>query len=273
MGENRHIGLLGTIVTIVILILLILLTNVDTAKMSYFKSLSSKITAPVQTFFTNIKNKVTGNDAYFTEAESLRNENEELKKQNSELEEKLIEYDILKAENESLIQKMNLTEKYSDYTTVPADVINKDISNYSSTLVLNVGSNDGIEKGMTVIADKGLVGYITSVTENSAQVKVIIDSASTVSCNISTTSESVICKGTLENNQLMRVSYIPIDADLIVGDSVETSGVGSVYVKGIHIGTITEIVTTTNDTDRYAVVEAAVDFSKLTTVLVIKNSN
>ena len=272
MGENRHVGLLGTIITIVILILLILLTNVDTSKMSYFRSLSSKITAPVQTLFTNLKNKVTGNENYFIEIDELKAENEELKKKNSELEEKLIEYDVLKEENEGLFQKMNLTEKYSEYKTVPADVINKDISNYSSTLVLNVGSNDGIEKGMTVIADKGLVGYITSVTDDTSQVKVIIDSGSTVSCNISTTDESVICKGTLDNNQLMRVTYIPTGADLIVGDSVETSGVGGVYVRGIHIGTIKEIVTTTNDTDRYAIVEAAVDFSKLTTVLVITSN-
>lgn len=269
MGENRHIGLLGTIITIVILILLIFLTNVDTSEMSYFKSLSSKVTAPVQIFFTNVKNKLSGNSSYFTNMDDLRAENEQLKSENDELQEKLIEYDVLKAENESLIEKMNLTEKYSEYATVPADVINKDISNYSSSLVLNVGSNDGIEKGMTVIADKGLVGYITSVTDETAQVKVIIDSGSTVSCNISTTDKSVICKGTLDNNQLMRVTYIPTDADLIVGDNVETSGVGGVYVKGIHIGTITEIVTTTNDTDRYAIVEVSVDFSKLTTVLVI----
>ena len=166
---------------------------------------------------------------------------------------------------------MNLTEKYAEYATVPADVINKDISNYSSTLIINVGSNDGVDKGITVIADKGLVGQVTSVTEDTAQVKVIIDAGSTVSCNISTTSDSVICKGTLDNNQQMRVTYIPTDADLIVGDNVETSGVGGVYERGIHIGTISEIVTTTNDTDRYAIVDVAVDFSKLTTVLVITN--
>ena len=128
MGENRHIGLLGTIVTIVILILLILLTNVDTSEMSYIKSLTTKITAPVQTLFTNLKNKITGNDEYFAQMDELKAENEELKKENSELQEQLIEYDILKAENESLIEKMNLTEKYSEYSTVPADVINKDIS-------------------------------------------------------------------------------------------------------------------------------------------------
>ncbi|MBR1539667.1 MAG: rod shape-determining protein MreC [Clostridia bacterium] len=271
MGENRHIGILGTIVTIIILILLILLTNVDTSKMSYFKSLGDKISRPVQIGFINLKNKISGNDNYFKTMDELKKENEKLKKENEELSENLREYEVTKAENELLKEKMNLTEKYAAYNTVSADVINKDISNYGSNLILNVGTKDGIKEKMTVISDQGLVGYIVKASKNTSTVKVITDPASTVSCNISTTDESVICKGTLENNQTLRVTYIPLDADLIVGDSVETSGVGQIYARGIHIGTIKEIITTTNAVDRYAIVETAVDFSKLNTVLVITN--
>ncbi len=271
MGENRHIGILGTIITIVILILLILLTNVDTSKMSYLKSLSDKIIRPVQIGFTNLKNKISGNENFFATMDELKKENEELKEKNEELSENLREYEVVKSENESLKEKMNLTEKYAAYSTVAADVINKDISNYGSNLILNVGTKDGVEEKMTVISDQGLVGYIVKVSKDTSTVKVITDPASTVSCNISTTNESVLCKGTLENDQSLRVTYIPLDADLIVGDSVETSGVGQIYAKGIHIGIIKEIITTTNSTDRYAIVEAAVDFSKLNTVLVITN--
>ena len=59
---------------------------------------------------------------------------------------------------------------------------------------------------------------------------------------------------------------------VLEGDSVETSGIGGIYPKGIHIGTIREVVETGNITDRYAIVDTAVDFSKLNTVLVITNS-
>ncbi len=55
------------------------------------------------------------------------------------------------------------------------------------------------------------------------------------------------------------------------GDTVETSGIGGIYPKGIHIGTIKKVVNTKNITDRYAIIETAVDFSKLETVLVITN--
>lgn len=50
---------------------------------------------------------------------------------------------------------------------------------------------------------------------------------------------------------------------------METSGLGGIYPKGIKIGKIKEIIEAKNITDRYAIVETAVDFSKLETVLVI----
>ena len=218
---------------------------------------------------TTTTNDNTVTSEYAENIDTVIAENEELKKRNSELETLVRELELIKAENTQLQQYMHLSDKYTNYNTVPAYVINKDVSNYSSTLVLNVGSDDGIKEKMTVIADKGLVGHVISVTAKTCKVQVIIDSASTVSSTISTTQESVICKGTLENDQILRASYIPTGAELIQGDNVYTSGVGGIYPKGIIIGTIKEIITTSNITDRYAIVEPAVDFSKLDTVLII----
>ena len=124
---------------------------------------------------------------------------------------------------------------------------------------------------MTVIADRGLVGHVISVDDHTCKVQVIIDPASTVSCTISRNDQSIICTGTLDNNQVLRATYIPTDAELIQNDTIYTSGVGGIYSKGIVIGTIKEIVTTNNITDRYAIVEPMVDFSTIDTVLVIKN--
>ena len=66
--------------------------------------------------------------------------------------------------------------------------------------------------------------------------------------------------------------YIATDANIVQGDSVETSGLGGIYPKGIHVGTVKKIVSTKNITDRYALVETAVNFTKINTVLVIKNN-
>ena len=269
-SKGRSSGILGSVVVLLLLILLIFLSNVDNNKLSYLENIGAKVTMPVQKIVSELSNKIKGNSSYFSSLENLQKENAELKEKNSKLETELRELEVLKAENKNLQEYMNLTEKYSDYEAIPAYVINRDVSNFGSNLVINVGSDDGIEENMTVIADKGLVGHVVSVQKKSAKVQVIIDPASTVSCTISTTEESIICKGTLDNDQILRATYIPTGAELIVGDSIQTSGVGGIYQRGIFIGTIKEIITTNNTTDRYAIVNPAVDFSKVNSVVVIK---
>ena len=167
---------------------------------------------------------------------------------------------------------MGLTEKYGEYKTVPGYIIDKDISNYSKIIVINIGKKDGIEENMTVIADEGLVGHVVSVTDNTAKVRTIIDTSSSISCLMSTNKDSIVCKGTFESDTELKAMYIPTNANLVQGDSVDTSGLGGIYPKGIHVGTVKKIISTKNITDRYAIVETAVNFSKLNTVLVIKSN-
>ena len=270
MYKNKKAEIVGIVITIIILMLIVIFSNAD-SETSFLENAASKLVMPVQNGLTYLKNKISGNSTFFTDINNLKEENEELKQRNSELEQSLRELENIKSENETLKEYLDLTEKYGEYSTVPAYIINKDISNYSKTIVINVGTDDGIEENMTVIADQGLVGHVISVTNNTAKVRTIVDTSSSVSCLLSTTDESIVCKGTLEENSALKAMYIPDDDGIIQGDSVETSGLGGIYPKGIHVGTIQRVVNTQNSTDRYAIVQTAVDFDKLDTVLVITN--
>lgn len=269
MYKKKKTGIVGIIVTIIILIFLVVITNTDVAKMSYVENIVSTIVMPIQNGLTYLKNKIAGNDSFFENINNLQAENEELKKKNSELEQALREFEIVKSENDTLKEYMNLKEKYKSYSTIPAYVINRDIGNYSNTIVINAGEKDGIKEDMTVIADEGLVGHVISTTEHTAKVQTIVDTATAVTSTISTTKDTIVVQGTLDDTTLLKATYIPTEASVLQGDSVETSGLGGIYPKGIHIGTIKEVFNTKNPTDRYATVEPAVDFSKLATVLVI----
>ena len=270
MYQKHKSGILGIIITIIVLILIVVFTNGE-SNSSFFQNGISKLVMPIQNGLTYLKNKISGNDTFFTDINNLETENEELKNRNSELEQSLRELESIKAENETLKEYLNLTEKYGEYETIPAYIINKDISNYSKTIIINVGSNDGIKENMTVIADEGLVGHIVSVTDTTAQVQTIIDTGSSVSSTMSSTDESIVCKGTLDSTTELKAMYIPTDYNIIQGDSLETSGLGGIYPKGVHIGTVKKVESTKNITDRYAVIETAVNFDKLSTVLVITN--
>ena len=270
MYRNKKSGIIGIIITIIILILIVIFSNGEKGS-SFLENAASNLVMPIQNGLTYLKNKISGNNTFFTDINNLKEENKSLKEKNSELEQSLRELENIKSQNETLKEYLNLTEKYGEYKTIPGYIINKDISNYSKTIVINIGKKDGVSENMTVIGDEGLVGHVVSVTDSTAKVQTIIDTASSVSCIMSTTKESIVCKGTLDENSTLKAMYIPTDANIIQGDSIETSGLGGIYPKGIHIGTVKKVNNTQNMTDRYAVVETAVDFDKLNSVLVITN--
>lgn len=270
MYNNKKGGTIGIIITVIILIFLVIISNAELSGISYLGNAVNSIIMPIQNGYAYLKNRIAGNTSFFVNMDSLSSENEKLKKENSELGQKLRELEIIKAENITLKEYLNLTEKYTSYTTVPAYIINKDTSNYSGTFVINVGSADGIKENMTVIADKGLVGHVISVTNNTAKVQTIIDPASAVSVTFNSTGDNAICKGTLEPDAL-KATYMATSAEILENDTVETSGMGGIYPKGIMIGTVTSIENTKNAIDKYATVTPAVNFNKLETVLVILN--
>ena len=197
MYKNKKAGIIGIIITAVILIILVLLTSVNINNFSGAENIIGKLVMPIQNGLTYLKNKISGNNTFFEDINNLKEENGKLIAENNELQEQLRELEIIKAENATLREYNNMSEKYSEYTTVPAYIINKDVSNLSNTMVINVGSNDGVSENMPVITTEGLVGYIISVTDETAKVEPIIDPASSVSAVISTSRDSVMAKGIL----------------------------------------------------------------------------
>ena len=271
MYKNKKRGIVGIIIMIIILIFLVIITNTDVANVSYIENIVSTLVMPIQNGLTYLKNKLSGNSTFFADINNLKQENENLQKKNDELEQSLRELENIRTQNETLKEYLNLTEKYGEYKTIPGYVINKDISNYSKTIVINVGSDDGVKENMTVIGNEGLVGHVVSVTSSTAKVQTIIDTASSISCSMSTTKDSIVCKGTLDEESALKAMYLPTDANIIQGDSIETSGLGGIYPKGIHVGSVKSVSSTKNSIDRYVEIETAVDFNKLDTVLVINN--
>ena len=272
-NKSKKTKIIGIIITIIVLIIIVVLSNAKVNDLSLAESIFNKLVMPVQNGLTYIKNKFAGNDTFFQDINNLKEENSKLKEEKSNLEQQVRELEIIRAENSTLKEYVNLKEKYVGYDAIPAYVINKDITNYNDVIIINIGANDGIVENMAVISDQGLVGHIISVTDSTAKVQTIVDTSSTVSAMLSSTKDNIMLRGTLEAESTLKAVYIPTSATVLVGDNIETSGLGGIYPKGIHIGKIKQVVNTKNIINRYAIVETAVNFTKIDTVLVIKNVN
>lgn len=269
MKKRKQSQLLGTIISALILLLIIFFTNLDLSKYSYLEALNSKVTLPfkkVQTFFM----KRSSDNKQYYDLIALQEENTKLKEENLNLNEKQRNYEVLYEENKTLNEKLNLKERYHMFEAVPASIIGKESSNFSEHSIIDVGLNEGIEEGMAVVTESGLYGKVLSVTEKSSKVELIIDPASRFAVKTGEKTEDLICKGSLNPKQRLTLNLLPMNYQLLQGEIVRTSKLGSVFPPGIYVGKVKEMAITKNVTDTYAIVESAVDFNKATNVLVIK---
>lgn len=256
---------------VIILFLCIGLTNGKNRNVSAIEGfLSSIITIP-QNGFKYIENWFSGNNTFFNDIEKLELENIALKEENEKLKNKMIDYEILASENQTLKEHSKLRESYLNYDVVIADVISDSASNWDEVYVVNKGSKDGIKPNMTVISTDGLVGYVETVSSNSSKIVSILDAGNSISARSTRTRDSVICKGniSLKDEGKVKVTSIPIGVELIKGDKLETSGMGGVYPKGIAIGEVESFENKVNPLENEAILKTYVDFNKLETVAII----
>ena len=269
--QGKRIKIFLKIIFIIAIFILINYTNGNSRKVTIFENVVTNLISLPQRFIVNAKNYTSENNEYFSNVERLKKENEELTQELKEINEKLLGYESLQAENELLKKHIKLANLYPDYSIVVADIITAATSNWEYTYTINRGSKDGIEPNMAVIAESGLVGYIESVTSNTAKVVSILDAGNAVSARVTRTRDTVISKGSLSlaEKRQMRITNIPIGVSLIEGDKIETSGLGGIYPKGILIGKVRSFEQKSNPVENEAIIESYVDFDKLETVAVI----
>ena len=86
MYKSKKTGIIGVIITIIILVLIVVVSNINIEDFSHIGGTLSSFVMPVQNGITYIKNKITGNNTFFSDMASLKEENRTLKEKNSELE-------------------------------------------------------------------------------------------------------------------------------------------------------------------------------------------
>lgn len=269
--QRERVKIFLKIIFIIAIFILINYTSGNSRKVTIFENVVTNLISLPQRFIVNAKNYTSENNEYFSNVERLQKENEELTQELKEINEKLLNYENLQAENELLKKHIKLANLYPDYSIIVADIITASTSNWEYTYTINRGSKDGIEPNMAVIAESGLVGYIESVTSNTAKVVSILDAGNAVSARVTRTRDTVISKGSLSlaEKRQMRITNIPIGVSLIEGDKIETSGLGGIYPKGILIGKVRSFEQKSNPVENEAIIESYVDFDKLETVAVI----
>lgn len=201
-------------------------------------------------------------------------DNQALKAENEQLRQASLTDTEILAENARLRTMLDYKKGTLQFDFVMAAVIARDPGTWTSTIVINRGSNDGIRKDMPVVTPSGLVGNVIQVYAGTAKVQLILDPRSAVGGLVQRTESRVaaIVEGSGANPLSPRMINLARDADIIKGDKIITSGFGGIYPKGLLIGEVTDVINEEGGLLKYALLKPAVDFGKLEEIFVIVHS-
>ena len=226
---------------------------------------------PAQRAVTHMAVKVADTYNKFFRYDELVAENESLRQQVTELTGQLEDAQAAVSENEDLRAMLGVAERSTEFTYAGAEVVGRTLDEWSRVLTIDAGSADGLEKNDCVVTAQGMVGYISELSDHAAQVTTIIDSNMSAAARLVRTGEIAVAEGDyqLMADGKLKLSYLSKDADVVVGDTVQTSGSGGLFPKGLGLGTVESIQTESDGMTNYAVITPLVDVTSLTHVYII----
>lgn len=174
-----------------------------------------------------------------------------------------------KAINDDNMRMRNLLNfrKMIPYSSIPAQVIGRDPSNWSNSLIIDKGTSSGIKTNMAVMSTRGLVGRIVETGKSSSKALLITDPNLKVGVFVRRNRQGGILTGVPGGR--CKIVYISLDSDVKPGDKVMTAGFGSVFPKGILIGEIERVGRDKGRLYKYAILKPSQDLSRLEEVLCI----
>ncbi|MFH1354778.1 MAG: rod shape-determining protein MreC [Candidatus Omnitrophota bacterium] len=193
-------------------------------------------------------------------------QNEKLKKEVDLLRFKINELEELYSKEHRVSNLVSLKNE-SELKLILSRVIARPADNWSSAVVIDRGSNHGIKPGMSAITYLGLAGRVVETTGTTSKILLINDPNIGVSTLVQRSRQEGLISGTLGNRLILR--YLGKSPDIKLNDQIITSGLNQTYPKGILIGSVIDIREDFSATSIYAIVEPAVDLSKIEELLIV----
>jgi len=183
---------------------------------------------------------------------------ESLVRENADRERNERESEALAEENEWLRTQLGFRQRNPDYDSDYAMVQNWSGSNWSSSFTIDLGyANSNVRSGNAVITEYGvLIGQVTDVAATSATVVTVLDTTFSAGAFVGAGDGSATVKGdfNLMRAGLIMLDHIDDDQIIMQGDSVVTSGKGSVFPAGLIVGDVLEVHSHDTGIGRYATV-------------------
>lgn len=173
--------------------------------------------------------------------------------------------DIKESYYETEYQKLSNILKInpSAFNIEYSKVMLQNIYDFYNKITINKGTNSNIEKGQAVINEKGLIGIINKVSNNSSEVNLITNPNTSISVKVNN-SYGIL---TTKDNKLI-VKNIKTNNEITEGEQVFTSGLTDIP-EGILVGTVKSVTKSSLELEYILEITSAIDIYNLSYVGVV----
>lgn len=269
MFSKKMIMIVGAIILIAVNIIILSVNSQDRTPSTRIGQVALFFVSPFQEFASNGIHFVQNIWRNYFDLVGVSQENDSLIKALKIANEK---GNSLKELELSHARLQNLLEFKPDLKmqVAVAAVVGKDPSPWLKAVVIDKGTDEGVQRGMPVVTPDGIAGLITDVSSSYAKVLLIADQNSAVDALTQSTRSRGIVKG--ESSGKLRLDYVLRRHDITEGDIIISSGLDGVFPKGLRIGYVHEVIKPDSGIFQKVSVTPYVDFEKLEEVLVIIDS-
>jgi rod shape-determining protein MreC len=222
---------------------------------------------PLQSLLVRVHRGALNLWANYVDWKSVRRDNAVLREENEQLRVQSMQAAETREENARLRRLLVLRDRLP-LATVAGEVIGREAGGWVRSLTVNRGRGDGIAQQTPVIVPDGLVGRVVQVHRGAAVIQLLNDPASTVGAVVQRTRTAGLVEG--DAGGALRFKFMARDgASVAPGDLVVTSGLGTLFPKGLPVGRVVKIEDKGSALFHFAVLAPAVDFSRVEEVLLV----
>lgn len=177
--------------------------------------------------------------SYLKKQKTLMSDLEKLRTENLQLSVRAQRYSAVKRENSRLRDLLDFPV-VPNQRTIVANILSIDTKSGSQQIVVNKGENTGAQIGQAMIDVHGVIGQVIKVGPYSSVGLLITDPKHSIPVELNRTGLRAVVTG-IDESKKLSLSFVPIDADVVAGDLVVSSGLGNRFPSGYPVGTIKSV--------------------------------
>jgi len=262
--RSRRYGLLVSVFLASLLLLTVQTRGGGTGGAS---DVVAALMTPVQGLLVKIHRGALGIWNTYTDWKGVRSENAALRAEAQGLRVQGLQRAETEQENARLRRLLELRERLP-LSALAGEVVGRESGGWVRAITVNRGRGSGVAQQTPVIVPEGLVGRVVQVRPGASVVQLINDPASTVGAVVQRTRTPGLVEG--DAGGVVRFKFMARDgAQVAPGDLIVTSGLGSLFPKGLPVGRVVAIEDKGSALFHFAVVAPAADFARVEEVLLL----